>query len=539
MLEGSQFVQAVAMERDEAMRDARAAHDLAASDAAIVAMHRAGDEEPEDEDGATRARDDACTPARLDTRAHEIREDVKRGGADDAHDDVDVEEAAARGPRGGSPRRGGRCPKAAAPPRPPARPAARLHVRTSGLNGDLGRVQYVFTDKTGTLTRNRLRFRYCAIGETLYLPLPPASAAEGEAEAEAEAEAAAAAGGVSATGGPSRSTALARTPGSEATAPQVGCWASMLTPLTPPPLTPPPLTPTPLTPTPLTPETAPPPAGSAAVDPRVLGFCLAAALCNEAIPVPCGASAGAGGSGAGAGGSGASGAGAGTSGSIGSSGGELSYQAASSDDAALVHFARRAGVTLLSRSGSKLTYSYAGREHVAEVLAVLPFTAERRRMSILVRSGADGACTVFTKGADEVVMPLLLGAHLGAKQRRGNSRDELGSQRRSRTPSGGSGELPHTDWPARVRPSEGEMDFAARQLAAFAAGGLRTLVLAQGTLSASAASRWLASYDQVPTLSLTLTLTLTPTLTLSLTDGSPRTTRCRPFRSLTPHPRLP
>ncbi|EZG48332.1 putative ATPase [Gregarina niphandrodes] len=41
-------------------------------------------------------------------------------------------------------------------------------VRTSDLNEELGQVQYVMTDKTGTLTANNMEFRKCAINQTVY-----------------------------------------------------------------------------------------------------------------------------------------------------------------------------------------------------------------------------------------------------------------------------------------------------------------------------------------------------------------------------------
>ena len=41
-------------------------------------------------------------------------------------------------------------------------------ARTSNLNEELGIVKYIFTDKTGTLTKNVMEFKRCSIGGRLY-----------------------------------------------------------------------------------------------------------------------------------------------------------------------------------------------------------------------------------------------------------------------------------------------------------------------------------------------------------------------------------
>ena len=40
---------------------------------------------------------------------------------------------------------------------------------TSSLNGELGQIDYVFSDKTGTLTKNIMHFKHCSIGGRKYL----------------------------------------------------------------------------------------------------------------------------------------------------------------------------------------------------------------------------------------------------------------------------------------------------------------------------------------------------------------------------------
>lgn len=41
-------------------------------------------------------------------------------------------------------------------------------ARTSNLNEELGQIKYIFSDKTGTLTRNIMEFKKLAVGHVIY-----------------------------------------------------------------------------------------------------------------------------------------------------------------------------------------------------------------------------------------------------------------------------------------------------------------------------------------------------------------------------------
>ncbi|XP_067104194.1 phospholipid-transporting ATPase VB [Osmerus mordax] len=86
----------------------------------------------------------------------------------------------------------------------------------------------------------------------------------------------------------------------------------------------------------------------------------------------------------------------------------LCYEAESPDEAALVHAARAYGFTLLGRGPDRVTVRLPwGEELTFQVLDTLTFDPSRRRMSVLVRHPVSGEVVLYTKGADFAIMELL------------------------------------------------------------------------------------------------------------------------------------
>ncbi|NXE02152.1 AT8B3 ATPase, partial [Chaetorhynchus papuensis] len=87
-------------------------------------------------------------------------------------------------------------------------------------------------------------------------------------------------------------------------------------------------------------------------------------------------------------------------------GDQLVYQAASPDEEALVLAARNLGYVFLARTQDSITIRELGRTRTYEVLAMLDFNSDRKRMSVLVRD-PQGTIRLYTKGADTVILDRL------------------------------------------------------------------------------------------------------------------------------------
>lgn len=81
---------------------------------------------------------------------------------------------------------------------------------------------------------------------------------------------------------------------------------------------------------------------------------------------------------------------------------QIEFQAQSPDEAALVSTARDCGFTLLGRSNDDLIVNVLGEERTYTVLNTLEFNSTRKRMSAILRM-PDGSIRLFCKGADSII----------------------------------------------------------------------------------------------------------------------------------------
>lgn len=81
---------------------------------------------------------------------------------------------------------------------------------------------------------------------------------------------------------------------------------------------------------------------------------------------------------------------------------QIEFKAQSPDEAALVATARDCGFTVLGRNGDDLIVNVMGEERTYTVLNTLEFNSTRKRMSAIVRM-PDGTIRLFCKGADSII----------------------------------------------------------------------------------------------------------------------------------------
>lgn len=102
-------------------------------------------------------------------------------------------------------------------------------------------------------------------------------------------------------------------------------------------------------------------------------------------------------------------------------GGEISYQASSPDEIAIVRWTERAGLALTRRDLHRIQLRYqkfsaSSPQHASsttplflefDVLAVFPFTSDSKRMGAVIRSRASQEVYFYLKGADSVMASIV------------------------------------------------------------------------------------------------------------------------------------
>ncbi|KAJ9082154.1 drs2 neo1 protein [Entomophthora muscae] len=93
--------------------------------------------------------------------------------------------------------------------------------------------------------------------------------------------------------------------------------------------------------------------------------------------------------------------------------GELTFQATSPDELALLQAARDLGLVLIKRDSQSVTLELREKpvgnhtQYQFQILDVIEFSSDRKRMSVVVRFPGASGVVVFSKGADATMLPLL------------------------------------------------------------------------------------------------------------------------------------
>ncbi|KAG9288261.1 hypothetical protein G9A89_021292 [Geosiphon pyriformis] len=215
------------------------------------------------------------------------------------------------------------------------------------LSDDLGQIEYIFSDKTGTLTQNVMEFRKCSVGGKVYDGIESINETEAVRVPSKEVNITNASNSQSSSSDVIQSDASA---GKESDKPRftdATLSADMH-------------------------DTTNPKQMEA-----IKAFWIVLSVCHTVLVST-------------------------------NSDGEQNYKAQSPDESALVQAANDVGYAFRSRDSNTIVITDPeGNEIHYEMLNVLEFTSSRKRMSVIVRSPEDGKIYLFCKGADNVIFERL------------------------------------------------------------------------------------------------------------------------------------
>jgi phospholipid-translocating ATPase len=248
----------------------------------------------------------------------------------------------------------------------------RAVPRSWNIADDLGQIEYIFSDKTGTLTRNVMEFRKCSIGGKAYGYLPKSSEESGQ------------------NGGQVNTNLVSREQFDAMEAKMIECLTQILS------------------------YKYVPPSQMSFVDPalfvdmlnlkregkgqaeNIINFFFSVIVCHTILIDKLGM----------------------TEEVLNESQTEnasienlsienvvphlLQYQAQSPDEAALVKAARDLGFVFLGRDQDYLNLSILGKLERVKILSVIEFNSTRKRMSVIIKK-SDGKILLISKGADSVI----------------------------------------------------------------------------------------------------------------------------------------
>uniref|UniRef100_A0A665UVZ5 Phospholipid-transporting ATPase n=1 Tax=Echeneis naucrates TaxID=173247 RepID=A0A665UVZ5_ECHNA len=230
----------------------------------------------------------------------------------------------------------------------------KAQVNTSDLNEELGQVEYVFTDKTGTLTENEMQFRECSINGTKYREVNGKLVPEGMSDDSTDSSSPHLVSGVH-----FNHFLLLDTHTHTHTHTHCMLFYQL-------------------------------PSQTSIIGEELL-FLKAVSLCHTvqiSYDQPdC-----------------LVGGGDPFSHVNGFSSNHMEYYASSPDEKALVEAAKRIGVAFTGSSGDAMEIKTFGKSEKYKLLHVLEFDADRRRMSVILQTPSGGK-VLFTKGAESAILP--------------------------------------------------------------------------------------------------------------------------------------